>query len=307
MTSMIARVLALVLCVSAVGISSQVPARKGESRPPQEKANPAEDKPAVDLRGTPDTPIVVKMTKTKEETAQDQRDREQEASNKRASIWLGAFTVLVLVIQLGVVVQQNRILGRQNTIMENQSAVMKGQHDAAVEQSGHTAGALAESKKAAEAAMLSAITARDALHFTQRAAVSFYGVAMVPHPKPCFLTGETQVILTLKNSGPTRATNVKITSQLLMPEKSTLMDAGPGLPTVTIAAGDELRHRFPPLGRLFPAETIDSASKGDVRFRFVAVVEYQDVFGNPHRSKNSGTYYGADGGGFVVDENSEED
>src|SRR5215203_4565480 len=131
---MIARVvLALFLMTVVVdGQQSQPPtpgSRERERNPPDGQPTTTQQQPQ-DLRGTENAPVVVRVlpvTKSQEETAQEQADRQDEASTKRWTLWLAGFTVLVGAGQIYMIKRQARIAESQNEIMERQSVIMDGQ------------------------------------------------------------------------------------------------------------------------------------------------------------------------------------
>jgi len=133
--------------------------------PKQNQSNQEQAKPAADLRGTDQQPLVVRVPKTQAETDQEQNDRNEEAFNKRAALALTGFTVLVAAFQLLVLVFQNKIIRQQNAEMALQRTEMNTQ-------TTYMRDTLTETKNSADAAKVSADAAKessDLLAFIHRA------------------------------------------------------------------------------------------------------------------------------------------
>ena len=116
---------------------------------PRDQTQPAQQP----LIGTESKPAVVQIAKSKEETAQEQQDRDNEASAKRWTMFLAGLTILVGLGEIGVVLKQAAIAAQQNTIIGQQNTIMEGQRTAANAQSDYMRDGLIETRKAADATM----------------------------------------------------------------------------------------------------------------------------------------------------------
>jgi hypothetical protein len=70
---------------------------------------------------------VLPVPKSQEEAAQEQSDRESEATTKRWTIWLAGLTVLVGAGQIYMIKRQANLTEVQNSIMDRQTDIMARQ------------------------------------------------------------------------------------------------------------------------------------------------------------------------------------
>jgi hypothetical protein len=161
--SVVALSLALLSFV-ILSATSQPPvpsAGKSQRSQPQPTAQGAQQQTATDPRGTDNTPIVVKVqpsAKTDEETANEQRQEQREASAQRWTVGSVIGTVIIGLLQVGAIGFQVYIAKKQNTIIETQTSIMQLQERAASSsaiaakaQTEHMLAGLAETRKATEA------------------------------------------------------------------------------------------------------------------------------------------------------------
>lgn len=116
---------ALSLSVAAAEQSKPPAPRTRESKGNPPKSQPAanEAEPKQDQRGTKESPVIVQplpVAKSDKETAQEQADREREATIQWWTVRLSGLTFFVLIVQ-------SYVLWRQNEIMKVQSTIMTGQ------------------------------------------------------------------------------------------------------------------------------------------------------------------------------------
>ncbi len=143
MTKMI---LALVVVVSAVS-QTPSPRRIETGQPQQAQSSSAKQKPAPNERGTEESPLFIKETpspKTKEESAQDAKDREDKAANDRKLVEFTRELVVATFI-LGVV----GLL--QLVVFGLQSYYLRKTVNAAGEQSEAMERAISEANRSASA------------------------------------------------------------------------------------------------------------------------------------------------------------
>ena len=185
------------------------PSKKGSD--PDRQAREADKQSAADQRGTEQSPIVVKIqpaAKTNAEAAEEQREKDEQSSDRRLNRGLAIATAVILFFQLIAIGFQARIASKQNKIMETQSTIMSGQ--------------LIATKQAAEAAITSSKAATDAIYLTHRAKVEVRAVMLriveidnhgwaVPHP----WTGH----ILASNSGTMDATMFSFFVQVLVAPK----------------------------------------------------------------------------------------
>jgi hypothetical protein len=131
---------------------------------------------------------VLPVPKSQEESAQEQADRESEASTKRWTIWMTGLTVIVGAGQILMILRQANIAKRQNEIIERQNTIMTGQREAADTQSTYMRDGLELTKQAAEAAQESADVARNSVLMTHRPKIIVREIIM-PEATELFLVG----------------------------------------------------------------------------------------------------------------------
>jgi hypothetical protein len=144
--------------------------------------------------------------------------------------------------------------------------------------------ALAETKKAADAATMSAKTAKDALHLCERADVLIYKVtASKPATYGSPNLGPTSVVtITFKNYGRTRAMHLTATCYLEIysleqTEPLKISKPAVGVPMV-LGAGDTFEVKFPPIGEWLDDDTVRQIIVRPIMLWFKAEINYKDVF-----------------------------
>lgn len=133
---------------------------------------------------------------------------------------------------------------------------------------------------------------RRTVRLTQRADVLLDTISLTPYPKPFYLSPLTKIVLTFKNYGPTRASDVFMMGDMEMGDAKQLEGwTRSELSAGVIAAGHDQRFAFEALGLIYPAENISEASKGNELFAWEVTVRYTDVFGQKHRTFSRGVYH----------------
>jgi hypothetical protein len=126
---------------------------------------------------------------------------------------------------------------------------------------------------------------RQAVRLTQRADVLIEGVNVSSYPNP-ILPGTT-IDIVLKNYGATRASNVKVQVFVGIDEN----ECAPP-PEHSFVLGAKARQ---PVGvsvaRCMRPETFLKVRTGEVTLRFWGAIGYDDVFGDAHSTKVSGTFF----------------
>lgn len=141
---------------------------------------------------------------------------------------------------------------------------------------------------------------RNAVRLTQRADVLVGAIGISPSHIPAVLGTGTTITVQFKNFGPTRASDVRIDTQLLVqgvPDKHPDM---PPLPALVIGPGETMSSSFATLEKLFDQDIITKVSKGDIPLYLNATVDYTDVFGKRHHAEFASVYYGASRSEFIV-------
>ena len=218
-----------------------------QSQQPEENAvtRGAQQQPATNPRGTSAAPLIIQVQptpKTDAETAEEQRQEEQQASDRWLTRVLAITTATIGVLQLVAIGFQVYIARRQNTIIEKQSTIMDAQRAAAdaqsstmtdqlvqmrqqstlmglslqavernaVDQNTQMRDAIAESARAADAAATSANTAKAMLDLAHRPKVivreAYANIAEVYAESEGELRGSVRIT----NIGDTTATHVKV-------------------------------------------------------------------------------------------------
>ncbi|MEP7307320.1 MAG: hypothetical protein ABJA98_17565 [Acidobacteriota bacterium] len=162
--------------VLAAGISvaqSQPPPPRATDRNTQQQkqSTGAKAEPATDLRGTEQSPVIVKIQptpQTDEEAAKEKNKERRQSTSERWTFVLAVATVCVGFMQVLMIGVQSWIADRQNKIMKTQSTIMTDQKAAASEQAGYMRDGLAATKIAADAAKAGADTATTALNIANR-------------------------------------------------------------------------------------------------------------------------------------------
>jgi hypothetical protein len=205
-------------------------------------------------------------------------DSRQNSSSER---WMLVFTAVIA----SAAVVQAIIYGKQARLMRE---------------------ALAETKKAADAATNSANTAERALHLSERADIL---IDQVNGSDGELITGGTQITVKLRNCGKSKATDVNIGCYIIAIEH---YRSGPqsgerphGVrhgPPVVIAPAGEWEFQSGPLGHFIDDPiVINEINQGAKRLWIQVVVNYLDVFKTPPRLLvGSGLFYKRPDGKFIM-------
>jgi hypothetical protein len=140
----------------------------------------------------------------------------------------------------------------------------------------------------ARAAKRSADNDERSVRLTERADVLLEAVGLTYGPSGQ-LDGRAAVKLRFKNFGRTRATNVQLSADLIIPgipDSATL----PKMPKIVMGAGDDQTATFGNFGNYLTTETAQGIFKGTVKMEFVAKATYDDVFGKSHICECAGYF-----------------
>ena len=155
--------------------------------------------------------------------------------------------------------------------------------------------ALKEANRSADAAILSAKTAEQALHLSETADVLIHEARGSDGP---LITMGTRVTITLKNCGRTKATDTSIRAYMMAIEhyRSSPATADPipgegnGTPTI-IGPSGEWSFTLSPVGHTLEPREILEINEGTKRLWINVNVTYQDVFKAPHLVVGYGLFY----------------
>jgi hypothetical protein len=217
--------LALSLAV-ILSAESQRPAPRGgeiKRNPPSRPSQSNQREAAPDPRGTENAPVIVRILpvpKTQEQAAEEQRERQDQASFNRWAIRLSGFTLIVLIVQ-------SFVLWRQNIIMKNQSTIMDGQASAAHQQVGQMKEGLVATREGAHQARRAVAIANKSLLIGQRAYIDIsydppglkietFEVSGTDHPAP---EQRVQLVLKIRNGGNTPARVTAVLVDFVFTEK----------------------------------------------------------------------------------------
>lgn len=107
---------------------------------------------------------------------------------------------------------------------------------------------------------------------------------------PNFGFGEdAQVVVTVKNFGPTRANDVRVQLWLGLDASNVFEHTEPT--PVVVAAGERILPRFPPLGQVLQPDALLAFVAGRVELQISGTIEYRDVFDLPHAIRIKATYH----------------
>lgn len=174
-------------------------------------------------------------------------------------------------------------------------------------QGGYMLKALAEAKKSAEAATLSAETAKDALHLSERADVLFGDVSASDGPH---ITMGTTVNVAVKNYGRTRAADLTISAYMLAfdnhrsvpTDEQRMGQAGIGFGTPRVVGpSEELLFPFGPVMHMLEPDEVRDIAAGTKQCWLEVSFCYIDVFGEGHTVIGRGVFRGDPEGRFVMD------
>src|SRR6185436_18778597 len=174
------------------------------------------------------------------------------------------------------------------------------QHQAMKRQAVYMRGALKETKKAADAAILSANIAKRALETLERADIMVTEVRLdnpddveIPQDTPvAALRWNTRISVVFKNVGRSKAKHLTHLCRLRLVNHEDLhhdwmtnslpYELAPGEPAIANlrAVGDRLQPHI-----------IDEINNGDKKLHLDCVVDYHDIFGNLHHAEVDGIYW----------------
>jgi hypothetical protein len=140
-------------------------------------------------------------------------------------------------------------------------------------------------RKSANAAVKAANTAEKALKLSERADVLLEG-ASIRMGITQKVDGDSQVILSFRNFGRTRAQNVRFDISLEIPG---VPKSIPPQASITVGAGDTRKLCFPRFAEFLTKETAEGISRGDIPLGFRGIVTYKDAFDDPHTFQCGGT------------------
>jgi hypothetical protein len=288
----------LVACTIVLAAQSQPPSpRPGnrEGNPPQQQTAPTHQVAPADQRGTETTPVVVKVLppqKTQEEAAQEKAERQDQSA---ANWWLVRLTGLLAVI--GAIqtvvfgVQAYRLkqtIVTMDQIASGQTADMRASINEATRAATAMEGIAKASKVTADAAKLSADTARDTLYLTQSADVQMADT--IWNQPSAQGVPETIITIVFKNFGHTAARNVMFDVTLGIPGRPFTMNEAPS-PPVTLAAQQVANVGFRPLWQIITnPEDLAKIVAGIEKMRLHGSVSYDDVFGRHHETTFGSVY-----------------
>jgi hypothetical protein len=132
-------------------------------------------------------------------------------------------------------------------------------------------------EKAAESAKQSAESDERAVRLTERADVLLEAAGL--NSPSGQIDGQAMVKLVFKNFGRTRANNVVLNVDLLVPGVSPVPT---DMPQIAMASGDSQTVTFGNFMSCMTRETFIAISRGKERLEFIGKVTYEDVFGDSH-------------------------
>jgi hypothetical protein len=141
----------------------------------------------------------------------------------------------------------------------------------------------------AKAAKQSAENDERTVRLTERADV-LLEAAGFDHPIAGRFDGHSRISLPFKNFGRTRANNVLLDVNLLIPGVPNT-PAAPPIPKITIGAGDTQTVKFGSFLETLTQDTFRGICDGSIKLGFVGEIAYQDVFGTPHIVECSGEFH----------------
>jgi hypothetical protein len=151
---------------------------------------------------------------------------------------------------------------------------------------------LIETRKSSDAAVMSALAAKEsadtankALHLTQVADLHIFSVTLSP---PGHFTAHTAVTLNIKNFGSTRAKKVTHTMQLWVgDEQDNTVDLGK---YIIIGPGQIWPIMFEQFGVRESHERLMGIAKGTIRVGFSGQIRFEDIFQESHTIRCKAVY-----------------
>ena len=148
----------------------------------------------------------------------------------------------------------------------------------------------------AEAAIISAKAAQDTLYLTQAADIQIEGINLTPKGP---ITGDTEVVMVVRNFGPTAAED--LTSTLTLGIKGRPL--GPVNPRsdipVAIGAGQPFNMGFERLRHTLTTEDLAMVLAERLELRIWGAITYKDVFGGSYVIDCEGTYRPKDSAFYI--------
>jgi hypothetical protein len=290
------------VAVALLASQPPAPSARNEKRQPQTiEATPREAQPDPHPRGTTDDPIVIRTERSKQQTTEDQQDREDDKANRRYNLWLSVITALVLGFQVWLLVRQNQTLSKQTDLADKQTVSMERQTASMEHQATLMAQGLADAKESsdtakenADAAKANAEAARDLVALARTEQRAWVGVSKLYVTQQ---NGSASLRLEVKNSGQTPA----LDCQILWRSEGRAADV-PYVPEFTSALKKppSTATIFPGLtkeGGLTPTpvptqELIEAAVDGRFVYYVWVKITYRDVYGEPHTTRYFGSWRG---------------
>jgi hypothetical protein len=186
------------------------------------------------------------------------------------------FTGLLVIVgglAVGYAVKTLRAIERQALSMRYQTT--------------HLRNSVIQARKAANAAKRSAEFAELATKASECADVLLDGVSVVVGASQQ-LDGQACVRFRFRNFGRTRANNTKFDCRLMLPNVPD--DPGPMLIPVVMGAGDSQDVSFQRFIEWLNKPTFDAFLRGEIKLRFNANINFEDVFGQSHSASYAGIF-----------------
>jgi hypothetical protein len=169
--------------------------------------------------------------------------------------------------------------------IQDQAAQMKQQVDMMEKSAQAAVDNATAAQTAAEAAKMSAKIAKDSLELIQRTYIQIVSMGLklgnVPLPNGMPVTDNTQVTVTIKNHGPTRALDVsaKGTLAIVTGNKSTIL--APQI-SLDLAPATDLGVSFDPFNEWLDADAIALLKQGVLGLQVSLQITCSDIFGKSH-------------------------
>jgi hypothetical protein len=286
----------LALLVAGIALAqSQPPLPREQAIHKKEKAT-SEQKRIGTQNEQPQSPVTINQYYSnigdgpkRHSAAEDKYNGLLEAINAGSTVLLAIFTIVLA----GATIILARIAYLQWQTMKD--------HKTAFETiAEHLEEGLAETKKTADAAIVSADAATKAANATEQTMLlTERADVLIEHVKISTgreITGNSEIYLVFKNFGRTRASSVVVSSGLEFSDVPKLLTPIPE--SAVMGSGDTISPGFRRLGTFMTEQTITNIRQG-ASFKFHAEITYRDVFGKSHFTRCSGVY-DAQQGGFNI-------
>jgi hypothetical protein len=288
----------------------QIPSPSPQSEKPIVKHSKADNKAAERTQSSPVIPPSVPVgTSVSQPSATPEKDKHDGKSDERIYRvdvvphpfdWRDALYVVYILATAGAGIvawrallairEQARLMKdqlieirktRQRTVTEMHAAGEQTR-----EMLTHIKAQVGHMKTLASATKDSADTSKIALEEAERADVLLDGISFADEQSRIYPL--SRPIFHFKNSGRTRAINVRFDFQMAVPDA--LPARQPDMPTITIGSQCEQLLTFSTVIESFTMQIYHDVINGRVALTFDGKVFYDDVFGKPHWARYSGTY-----------------